>query len=190
MAARDFSADAVLQFVDTARQHQHQRDRQFGAGNIGASTNGEHGDSFGGARRAIDAAQIDAVFLHRFEMRRGRDLGGAKRKPFDDQRLGVGKVSVQLILCFDHSHLGRIKPLRLCAHPIAPAIEIGLIMREKIRIGSVTLAARIRIKNELYDTKKTIVFDDDDIWHGAYAFSCDMISIDLPIRPSPRPEIQ
>ena len=96
-------------------------------------------------------------------MRRGRDLGGAERKAFDDQRFGVGKVSVQLILRFDHSHLGRIKPLRLSAHPIAPAVEIGLVMREKIRIGSVTLAARIRIKNELHDTKKTIVFDDDDI---------------------------
>ena len=158
-------ADAALQFVDAPRQHQHQGERQLGAGDIGAAAQGQHGDILGGAGRAIDAAQIDAVFLHRLEPRRRRKLIGADRKRLDDQRIGVGKIVAQRVLVFHHPHFGRIK----LWHPLpqfdAPAVEIRLVMGEEIRISRAALVARLRIEHDLDHAQETIVFDDENRRH-------------------------
>ena len=158
--------DAALQLVDAPRQHQHQRQRQLGAGDIGAAADGKHRDAARCAGGSVDAAQVDAVFLHRLEAGRRGELAGADREAFDDQRGAVGEVGAQLVLCFDEAHLGRVEPGAVRANARAPAVEIGIVVGEKIGIGRVALAARIGIEHQRHDAQETVVFDDNEIGHS------------------------
>ena len=159
-------ADASGQFIDAPRQHQHERKGKLGAGDIGAAPLGEHGDAAFGAGCLVDAPQVDAVFLHGLELRCRGDLLRADRQAFNDQRARVGEVGAQLLLGFDHPHLGRVELRGLPANLVAPAGQIRLVMGEEIRVGGDAFAAHMRVEHDLHDAQKAVVLDDNEIGHS------------------------
>jgi hypothetical protein len=58
-------------------------------------------------------------------------------------------------------HLGGIEPLETLAHPLAPAGEVGLLVREEMRKGRHALDGCRRVEKDLDQPGKRVVFDND-----------------------------
>ena len=158
-------ADAAGQLVDAPCQHQHESERKFRAGDIRAATQSANGDAALGTSLLVDTAQVDTIFLHRFERRRRGELLGSDRQTFNDQYACFGEVGLQFLLGFDHPYLGRIELPCLPPDLVAPAGEIRLVVSKKVRIGGDAFFADIGVEYDLNDAQETVVFDDNKIGH-------------------------
>ena len=85
-------ADASSQFVDPARQHQHQGERKLGARDVGAAPDAEQRDTVD-AGRLVYAAKIDTVFLHGLQLRGRHKIVGADGQRLDDEPMRIGEIA-------------------------------------------------------------------------------------------------
>ena len=137
-----FDGHQAVEFVELARQHQHQAEGVLGAGDVGAPPQREQLDALLGAGGGVDVAQARAEFLHDLEPGRGREVIAADAERLDHQRDAVLEVRAHLGFGRHHPHLGGIESRRALPHALAPAGEIRLVGRHEIGEGRAALLAR------------------------------------------------
>ena len=78
--------DEAVEFVELARQHQHQPEGVLGAGDVGAAAQRQKLDALLGAGGGVDVAKPRAEFLQHLEPGRRGEIVAADAKRLDHQR--------------------------------------------------------------------------------------------------------
>ena len=154
--------------VELARLHEHQRDGVLGAGDVGATADGQHRHAALGAGGGVDAAEPESVFLDEFQLRRRGKLRAANGQRLDRNAARLGERVAQLVLGIDQLHPGREQPRRPGAYPRAVVVEV-CVVREEIGKGGVTFGRRVGVEHDLQYAQERIVFNDKEgpVRHGA-----------------------
>ena len=127
-------ADATSDPIELSRQHEHQRNRVLGAGDVCTPAQREHFDPVCGAGANIDVAWLAAVFLHDAQAFAGRKLFRPDLEGLDHQPRASGKGGAQRLLALHQPHFAREQVADARAHALAIAGKIRLIVSEKIGV--------------------------------------------------------
>ena len=145
-----------------ARQREHQHQTLLGGGNIGPASNREHFNVGARACGYVDIARGEAVFLREFERASGaHDLFGANRQFLDHGDSCAREMRLKLALSVHQNDFGWMDILRLRANLVAPTEKIRGVVLAEMREGREPLFRSVEIEDDLDQTQKTIVFDDE-----------------------------
>ena len=158
-----FDADQIGVPRDLARQREHQHQSLLRGGDIGAAANREHFYASRFTCGAIDVASGEAVFLHELERASGAAISlVADGQFFDHDDACAGSVGQQLALDCPPGERRSGKIFCACARmPSHQPRKSGVSCLQKWAKASNRSFGRARVEDDLDETQKTVVFDDE-----------------------------
>ena len=178
--------DDVVEFDHMLAHAQQQRHGEFGQRDIDAAALDGNAHAARGAGCRINVAREGTIFLHDRDARRARQFRRAEGQTFDQTGVCCFEQRVEMFLVLRQRDAGREQARYAVAHGGEPAVEVWLIMREKIRNGIVKRLRCRGIEHGHEHAHERVLFENE-MCHAVHlpsrtCFSCSTVSFGAPSR--------